>query len=126
MSNAGSDCPAATTRPNCRGGVILLLVALALAGCASKTVYLLADGRAPASDPALNRKFEQDRIDCNEERSKAVQFGDHRDGSMTRGGEINDVGDQCLAEKGYVAVPQDQMAAKQRELAAAAGAPAHN
>jgi hypothetical protein len=101
-------------------------VALAVplvAGCAQqRSVYLLADGRAPASDPALAKQLQMDIEICNDERAKSIQGGDHGDGSMTRGNEVAQVGDDCMADKGYVTVRQDQMAAKQRELAAAAAA----
>ena len=99
---------------------VLACAALALAGCAQKLVYLLPDGRMPAADPALSRQFTLDRSVCDEERARSVQYGDHGDGSSSRGREVDEVGDQCMEEKGYVLVRQDQMAAKQQELAAAA------
>jgi hypothetical protein len=101
-------------------GAMLMGATLALAGCAQKLVYLLPDGRAPAADPALSRQFALDSATCNDERAKSVQGGDHGDGSSSRGREVDQVGDQCMEEKGYVSVQQDQMAAKQQELAAAA------
>lgn len=100
---------------------IAVIAALALPGCAQqRIVYLLADGRAPAGDPALARQLQMDIVTCDDEMAKSVQGGDHGDGSMTRGTEVAQVGDECMAEKGYVAVRQDQMAAEQQKLAAAA------
>lgn len=99
---------------------MLLSAVLALAGCAPKLVYLLPDGRIPAADPALSRQFALDRAICNDERARSVQGGDHGDGSSTRGREVDEVGDNCMEEKGYVLVHQDQLAATQQELAAAA------
>jgi hypothetical protein len=105
----------------------LLVAALALSGCgAQRMVYLTADGRVVDSDPALSRQLAADRAICQNEMAKSVQGGDHGDGSSTRGTEATQVGDECMAEKGYVSVRQDQMAAKQRELAAGAVAPARN
>jgi hypothetical protein len=97
----------------------LLAAMLTLIGCAKQMVYLLPDGRVPASDPVLSRQLAGDIAMCNDERARSVQGGDHGDGSLTRGAEVNQVGDACMADKGYVLVRQDQMAAKQQELAAA-------
>jgi hypothetical protein len=98
----------------------LLLTGLALTGCASKTVYLLADGRLPSADPALNQQFLKDQAACNDAMVEANQMGDHRDGAMTRGVDVEETRQNCMSESGYVLVPQDQVAAKQQELAATA------
>ena len=50
----------------------------------------------------------------------------YRDGSMTRGGEINDVGDECLAEKGYVATRGQNGGKTTGTGCRGRGAPAHN
>jgi hypothetical protein len=105
---------------------MLIGATLALVGCAQKLVYLLPDGRAPAADPVLNRQFTFDTAICNEERAKSIQGGDRGDGASSRGREVDLVGDQCMEEKGYVLVRQDQMAAKQQELAAGAAARAQS
>jgi hypothetical protein len=99
---------------------------LALAGCAKPMVYLLPDGRVPASDPVLNRQLAGDIATCNDERAKSVQGGDHGNGSQTRGAEVNEVGDECMADKGYVLVTQDQVPDMQRKLAASAAALGRN
>ncbi len=101
--------------------VVLVFAALALTGCATKTVYLLADGRSPGSDPVLNQQFEMDSTVCQGELQKANLSGSLRDwGAISRGTAVNQVGQGCMAEKGYVSVPEDQVAAKQQELAAIA------
>ena len=77
---------------------ILLLGTLALTGCAAAdTVYLRTDGQDLASNSDLRRQMELDRLTCQTEDS-----GDSRD---------------CMAVKGYVAVPKYQAAAKQQQLA---------
>jgi len=64
-----------------------------------KTIYLRTDGQDMAGNSALHEQFELDRVTCQ------TDPGDTRD---------------CMAVKGYVAVPKDQAAAKQRQLAAIA------
>jgi hypothetical protein len=128
-NDASKDRPPALAPRRGMSRAILLLGAVALAGCAQKMVYLTTDGRAVAGDPALSQQLALDRVICENEMAKSVQGGDHGDGSSTRGVEVARVGDECMAEKGYVAVRQDEAAAKQRELAANAdqargGAPA--
>ena len=110
-------------RINC---AMLAGAVLALAGCAKPMVYLLPDGRVPASDPVLSRQLAGDVAVCNDERARSVQGGDHGNGSQTRGAEVNEVGDECMADKGYVLVPQDEVPDMQRKLAAGAAAPGRN
>jgi hypothetical protein len=79
--------------------VILLLSTLALTDCAAQTVYLRTDGQDIASNPALAKQLDLDRIVC---------LGDLVDNQS------------CMAVKGYVSVSKDQAAAKQQQLAAIA------
>ena len=79
--------------------VALLLGMFALTDCAEKTIYLRTDGQDMVGNSALHEQFELDRVTCQ------TDPGDTRD---------------CMAVKGYVAVPKDQAAAKQRQLAAIA------
>lgn len=79
--------------------VALLLWLFALTSCAEKTIYLRTDGQDMAGNPALHQQFELDRTVCQSEP------GDDKD---------------CMAVKGYVSVPKEQAAAKQRQLAAIA------
>jgi hypothetical protein len=79
--------------------VVLLLGLLALTNCAEKTIFLRTDGQDMAGNPALHQQFELDRVTCQ------TEPGDDKD---------------CMAVKGYVSVPKDQAAAKQRQLAAIA------
>jgi hypothetical protein len=53
----------------------LLVSMVGLTGCATKSVYLLADGRMPAGDPVLNQQFEMDRTVCQGELQKANLSG---------------------------------------------------
>ncbi len=108
--------------------VVLLFTALSLTGCATKMVYLLADGRAPGDDPVLNQQFDMDRTVCNGETQKAGLSGVTFTGgglagiaaAAERDQAAGQVGQGCMAGKGYVLVRQDEMAAKQQELAAIA------
>ena len=79
--------------------VALLLGLFALTSCAEKTIYLRTDGQDVAGNAALHQQFELDRVVCQSEP------GDDKD---------------CMAVKGYVLVPKEQAAAKQRQLAAIA------
>lgn len=108
--------------------VALVLAAITLSGCATKTIYLLADGRAPGTDPVLNQQFEMDRTVCQGELQKAnlsgVTFGGGGWAGVAaqanRNAAAGQVGQGCMAEKGYVLVKEDEMAAKQQDLAAVA------
>jgi hypothetical protein len=79
--------------------VALLLGMLALTDCAERTIYLRTDGQDIAGNSALHQQLELDRMTCQ------TEPGDDKD---------------CMAVKGYVSVPKDQAAAKQRQLAAIA------
>lgn len=79
--------------------IVLLLGMFALTHCTAQTIYLRTDGQDVASDPALRRQLELDRLTCQ------TEPGDDQD---------------CMAVKGYVAVRKDQAAAKQQQLAAIA------
>jgi hypothetical protein len=88
----------------------------------------LADGRAPGSDPVLHQQFEMDRTVCNGETQKADLSGVTFTGgglagalaAVQRSEEAGQVGQGCMASKGYVLVREDQAGAKQQELAAIA------
>ena len=76
--------------------VALLLGVFALTACAERAIYLRTDGQDMAGNPALHQQFELDRATCQ------TEPGDDQD---------------CMAVKGYVSVPKEQAAAKQRQLA---------
>jgi hypothetical protein len=78
--------------------VALLLGMFALTDCAERTIYLRTDGQDMAGNTTLHQQFELDHLNCQTE-------PDAQD---------------CMAVKGYVAVPKEQAAAKQRQLAAIA------
>ena len=80
--------------------IVLLLGVLVLTDCAGspETVYLRLDGQDIASNPALREQLDRDRNVCDRE-------GDDK---------------YCMAVKGYVSVPPDRAASKQRQLAATA------
>jgi hypothetical protein len=105
-----------------------MAVSLALSACASQTIYLRADGQSIRGDPVMQQQFEMDRTVCQGEMNKAdlsgVTFtGGGLAGAFAAAGraqEAGQVGQGCMAAKGYVLVREDQAAAKQQELAAIA------
>ena len=101
--------------------IVLALAALALAGCATKGVFLLADGRLPSDDPLLKEQLEQDLTICNAEAQKLNLSGNSNSmGSISRNAAVGQVGRGCMAEKGYVLVRKEEVDSKRQELAAAA------
>lgn len=108
--------------------VFSVLATLALASCAPHMIYLRADGVAPASDMVLNQQFEMDRTVCQGDMQKANVSGVTIAGggmagvvaASNRNAALGQVGQGCMAEKGYVLVREDQAAAKSQELAAVA------
>jgi hypothetical protein len=106
--------------------VVLALAALALTGCATKGVFLLADGRLPSDDPLLKEQLEKDLAICNGEAQKANLSGSLSNvSSVSRYSAVAQVGRGCMAEKGYVLVRKEEVDSKQQELAAAAAEKAH-
>ena len=107
---------------------VCVLAVLALAGCAPHLIYLRADGVPPGSDPVLNQQFEMDRTICQGDMQKANVSGVTFAGgglagavaAANRNQAVGQVGQGCMAEKGYVLVKEDEAAAKSQELAAIA------
>ncbi len=101
--------------------IVLALAALALTGCATKGVFLLADGRLPSDDPVLKEQLEQDLTICNGEAQKVNLSGNSSSmGSISRTEAVRQIGRECMAEKGYVLVRKEDVDSKRQELAAAA------
>jgi len=106
----------------------MIVAALALAGCAPHMIYLRADGQMAAGDPVLQQQFEMDHTICQGDMQKANVSGVTFAGggivgavaAANRNEAVGQVGQGCMAEKGYVLVREDQAAAKQQELAAIA------
>jgi hypothetical protein len=108
--------------------LISLVGALALVSCAGqapapvKMLWLRADGQ---DDPVLARQFETDRTVCMGERRKAnVTVVPIASGGVAgviatqeRPETVDDVAKGCMAEKGYLLVPETEVEAKRQELA---------
>jgi hypothetical protein len=102
--------------------------ALALAGCAQpiKTVWLRTDGQNMRANPTLVQQFEVDQTICAGETSKANMSGtaicrgasDCLITSINREIDAKSVAQGCMAQKGYLNVPEDQAEAKAAELRA--------
>jgi hypothetical protein len=111
---------------------ILGCVALcaALGGCATapKMLWLRADGQSVRENPVLKTQFELDGTSCVGERNKANLSGVTFTGggvagivaSQNRSDAADTVQRGCMAEKGYLLVPEEQAEAKRAELAAIA------
>ncbi|MGA2056619.1 MAG: hypothetical protein ABSG88_15055 [Bradyrhizobium sp.] len=101
-----------------------------LVGCAQqpKMLWLRADGQRASDDPALRTQYELDSTSCLGERNKAnlsgVTFANGSLAGLAAAQNRSDAADTvqrgCMAEKGYLFVPEDQAPAKQAELAAIA------
>jgi hypothetical protein len=91
-------------------------------------IYLRANGVPPASDVVLNQQFEMDRTICQGDMQKANVSGvTLASGGMVgvaaaanRNQAVSQVGQGCMAEKGYVLVKEGDAPAKSQELAAIA------
>ncbi|MCA6109613.1 hypothetical protein [Bradyrhizobium cenepequi] len=108
----------------------MVALCAALGGCAAqpKMLWLRADGQRAAGNPALVTQFELDSTACLGERNKAALSGVTVSGGglagvaaqIDRSNAADTVARGCMAEKGYLQVPEDQATAKQAELAAIA------
>jgi hypothetical protein len=101
-----------------------LALTLALAGCATKGVFLLSDGRIPTDDPVLKEQLEKDLTICNGEAQKANLSGNVVN-SFSRNMAVAQVGRGCMAQKGYVLSRKEDVESKQKELQDAAAEKAH-
>ena len=99
-----------------------------LSGCAKEMVYLRVDGQRTSTDPVLVQQFEVDRTICSGEMQKANVSGvTYSGGGMAglaaqieRQQAVGQVAQGCMAQRGYLAVPKEEAAAKFEELAAVA------
>jgi hypothetical protein len=109
-------------------GIVALCAALGGCAAAPKMLWVRADGQRSADNPVLQTQFELDGTACLGERNKANLSGVTFTGgglagvaaSMERSNAADTVQRGCMAEKGYLLVPEDQAAAKRAELAAIA------
>lgn len=103
---------------------------LLVSGCAAapKMLYLRADGQRVKDNPVLMTQGELDAAACLGERNKASLSGvTVASGGLygiaaaaERSAAADTVQRGCMAEKGYLLVPEDQAEQKQAELAAIA------
>ncbi|MBR0696743.1 hypothetical protein [Bradyrhizobium lablabi] len=109
-------------------GIVVLCASLGGCAAAPKMLWLRADGQRASDNPVLRTQFELDGTACLGERSKANLSGvTVTDGGLAgiaaaaeRSQAADSVQRGCMAEKGYLLVPEDQAEAKQAELAAVA------
>lgn len=111
-----------------RLGFVVLCAALAACAQQPKMLWLRADGQRAADDPALRTQYGLDATACLGERNKADLSGTtFANGGLAaavasaqRSNEADTVQRGCMAQKGYLLVPEDQAPARQAELAAIA------
>lgn len=108
--------------------LIIVAFGAMLAGCAAapKMLWVRADGQRAGDNPTLRTQYELDATACLGERNKANLSGVTFTGgglagvvaAQERSNAADTVQRGCMAEKGYLLVPEDQAEAKQAELAA--------
>jgi hypothetical protein len=83
------------------------------------------DGQTAKENPALASQFEIDKTVCEGDMQKANLSGTTFcqgvgcvGASIDRGNAMQTVGKGCMAQRGYVQVPEEQAAAKSAEFAA--------
>lgn len=102
--------------------------ALLLFGCAEqvKNSWVRADGQSIRQSPAFMQQYETDSMICNGETQRAnLQSTAYCQGiagcavaGAVRGNQLQTVANGCMAQRGYVLVPEDQAEAKAAELRA--------
>ena len=108
--------------------VAVLASAVLTAGCAQRVAWVRVDGQRVSLDPVMAQQFEIDRTICTGEMQKANVSGVTFTGgglaglaaAVERSNAVGQVAQGCMAQKGYVMVPEDQAAAKAAEFAAIA------
>ncbi len=108
-------------------GIVALCAALGGCAAAPKMLWVRADGQR-GENPVLRTQYELDATSCLGERNKAnlsgVTFTSGGLAGLAAAQNRADAADTvqrgCMAEKGYLLVPEDQAADKQAELAAIA------
>jgi hypothetical protein len=114
-----------------RNLILVGLAAATLASCAAAPPpmrWVRTDGQRASKNPVLASQAEIDRTVCLGERQKATLSGiTFANGGFAaavaaqeRGNSADAVARGCMAEKGYLLVPEDQAEAKAAELAAIA------
>jgi hypothetical protein len=110
-------------------GIVALCAALG--GCATAPPpmqWIRTDGKRAAGDLVLAQQFDVDRTVCLGERQKAALSGvtiasggfAAALAAQDRGNSADAVAKGCMAEKGYVLVPEDQAEERRAEMAAVA------
>jgi hypothetical protein len=112
--------------------LLVMAMAIAVSGCAApiKSIFIRVDGQRGSEVPALAAQFEIDKQICAGEAQRAslsgVTFaGGGLAGAIAQSERNNatlDVGKGCMAQKGYLLVPEDQAAARTAEFARIAAA----
>lgn len=109
-------------------GIVVLCAALGGCATAPKMLWVRSDGQSVRANPVLQTQIELDSTSCLGERNKANLSGVTLAGggisgivaAQNRSDAADTVQRGCMAEKGYLLVPEDQAAEKLAQLAAIA------
>lgn len=111
-----------------RVGVVLGLglAAITLVACQQtvKNLWVRTDGQTVKDNPALASQFEVDKVVCEGEMSKANLSGtqfcrgiiDCASQSVARSEAVMVVAKGCMAQRGYILVPETEAEAKSAEF----------
>ena len=109
---------------------IIFSLAVLLASCATspKMLWVRTDGKPASADPVLAQQFEVDTTVCLGERQKADLSGVTVTSgglagiaaSMQRSQSADAVQKGCMAQRGYILVPEEEAASRSAQLAAVA------
>ena len=108
-------------------GLALIAIGCALAGCAptEKELFVRADGQPTIGNPVLTQQFDLDRAAClgqaQQARIAGVTFASGTIAGAVAQGQRDaaavDVGKGCMADRGYMSVPESQADQKLAENA---------
>lgn len=105
---------------------VAFLLMVGLLGCAPqvKSLWIRADGQTGRDSPAVEQQFAMDKAVCEGEMQKANMSGSNYCQGLAgcvvagavRGQQMETVGKGCMAERGYMLVPEPEAEAKAAEL----------
>lgn len=115
--------------------ILFIFAAAVLVGCATtpppQNLWVRTDGQSSRDIPALAQQFEVDQTICEGEMQKAnlsgTQFcrglADCIITGAARGNAMSVVGKGCMAQRGYLLMPEDQIEAYRATIVASAPKP---
>jgi len=109
--------------------ILSVVIAVSLTACATAPpmAWVRTDGKAASSDPQLSKQLQTDKTTCQGERDKTnlsdltfaqVGFADMSIAAQDRTNAADAAASGCMAQKGYVLVPEAQAEAQRQQFAA--------